>query len=90
MLLGALSPSHNCQKTRINTAPVNSGNEMSALPDTGLVASPERCSLSESADNSITAEPDTSRRCCLSGKELVLTLPQVLYLLPPTLELGLV
>lgn len=46
MLLGTLAPSHNCQETKINTVLLNSGNEMSALPNTGLVAYPERCSLS--------------------------------------------
>ena len=75
MLLGTLAPSHNCQETRINIASLNSGNEMSGLPNTGLVAGPERCSLSEKADNSITAGPDISRGCFFLGEEHDLLFP---------------
>lgn len=71
-MLRTLAPSLNCQETRINTAPLNSANEMSALLNTGLMASPERRSLSERADNSITAGLDLSRGCCLLGEELAL------------------
>lgn len=52
LCLGLLGSS-NCQE--INAAPLNSANEMSALLNTRLMASPERCLLSERADNSITA-----------------------------------
>lgn len=60
------------KETRINAAPLNSANEMSALLNTRLMASPERCSLSERADNSITAGLDLSRGCCFLGEELAL------------------
>ena len=83
MLLGTPVPSHNCQETRINTVPPNSANEMSALPNTGLMASPERCSLSERADNSITAGLGISRGCCFPGKELALLPPTNALSLPP-------
>ena len=92
MVLRTLAPSCNCQETRINTAPLNSANEMSALLNTGLMASPERCSLSERVDNSITAGLNLSRGCCFLGEELALLgLPPSPCSLPPAplRELGL-
>lgn len=75
MLLHTLA-SCNHQETRIKTASLNAGNEMSALPNTGLVVSSERCSLSEGAGNSITTGLDVSRDIsCYPGEELALTPP---------------
>lgn len=83
MPLGTLVPSYNCQETGINTAPLNSANEMSALPNTGLMASLERCSLSERAGNSITAGLGISRGCCFPGKELAQLTSTNALSLPP-------
>lgn len=87
MPLDTLAPSHNCQETKINTVPLNPGDEMSALPNTGLVARPERGSLSGRADDSVTTEPDRNRGCCFSREELASPLLPCLCLLPQPLEL---
>lgn len=82
LTLFRVTPSLNCQETKINTVPLNSGNEMSAVPNTGLVASLKRYSLSEKADNSITTGPDIITGCCFHRRELALPFFPVLYLLP--------